>query len=159
MGDSPGHEQYTRNMATAASQCDLALLLVDARKGTIPQTRRHAAIVSLLGIRKIIVVANKMDLVDWDELTFIELQREFLEFSKPIGLATPVFLPVSALHGDNVVHTSERMPWYTGASLLELLETADVHGSGDELRFRFPVQWVNRAGDFRGYSGTLLRKA
>ena len=155
MGDSPGHEQYTRNMATAASQCDMALLLVDARKGIVSQTRRHAAIVWLLGIRKIVVVANKMDLVDWDELTFIELQRQFLEFSKPIGLAAPVFLPVSALHGDNVLQSSKRMSWYTGPSLLELLETADVPKSGDDLPFRFPVQWINRAGDFRGYSGTV----
>jgi bifunctional enzyme CysN/CysC len=155
MGDSPGHEQYTRNMATAASQCDMALLLVDARKGIVPQTRRHAAIVWLLGIRKIVVVANKMDLVDWDELTFIELQRQFLEFSKLIGLAAPVFLPVSALHGDNVLQMSKRMPWYTGPSLFELLETADVPRGGDDLPFRFPVQWINRAGDFRGYSGTV----
>jgi bifunctional enzyme CysN/CysC len=156
MADSPGHEQYTRNMVTAASQCDMALLLVDARKGTLPQTRRHAAIVWLLGIQKIVMVSNKMDLVDWGERTFTELQRQFLEFSKPMGLAAPVFIPVSALHGDNVVHKSERMPWYTGASLLDLLETADVHQPGDDLPFRFPVQWINRAGDFRGYSGTVV---
>src|SRR5262245_30018014 len=155
MGDSPGHEQYTRNMVTAASQCDMALLLVDARKGILPQTRRHAAIAWLLGIRKIVVAVNKMDLVDWDELGFIELQRQFLEFSKPIGLASALFLPVSALHGDNVVHRSNRMPWYTGPSLLELLESTNTRDSGDTLPFRFPVQWINRAPDFRGYSGTV----
>jgi bifunctional enzyme CysN/CysC len=155
LGDSPGHEQYTRNMATGASQCDLALILLDARKGILPQTRRHTAIVRLMGIRKIVVVANKMDLVGWDELAFIELQRDFLAFAKPFGVSDPVFIPVSALRGDNVVHRSERMPWYTGPSVLQYLEGVEIDDHSIEAPMRFPVQWVTRTGDFRGYSGTV----
>ena len=155
LGDSPGHEQYTRNMATGASQCDLALILIDARKGILPQTRRHTAIVRLMGIRKVVVVVNKMDMVDWDELAFIELQKNFLAFAKPFGVSDPVFIPVSALQSDNVVHRSKRMSWYTGPSVLEYLEGVEVDGYANEAPMRFPVQWVTRAGDFRGYAGTL----
>lgn len=155
LGDAPGHEQYTRNMATGASQCDLALILVDARKGILPQTRRHAAIARMLGIGKIVVLINKMDLVGWDELAFINLQRDFLAFAKPLGVTEPVFLPVSAVGGDNVVHRSETMPWYTGQPLLDYLESVEVDGRAEAMALRFPVQWVNRAADFRGYSGTV----
>jgi len=155
LGDAPGHEQYTRNMATGASQCDLALILLDARKGILPQNRRHTAIVRLMGIRRVVVVANKMDLVGWDELAFIELQRDFLAFAKPFGVSDPVFIPVSALRGDNVVHRSEHMAWYTGPSVLEYLEGVEIDGHSIEAPMRFPVQWVTRTGDFRGYSGTV----
>jgi bifunctional enzyme CysN/CysC len=155
LGDAPGHEQYTRNMATGASQCELALILIDARKGILPQTRRHTAIVSLLGIRRIVVVVNKMDLVDWDELTFIDLQRDFLQFSKPLGVREPVFVPVSAVCGDNVVGHSAHMPWYTGVPLLEYLENVDIDAAAQEAPARLPVQWIARSGDFRGYAGTL----
>jgi len=156
LGDSPGHEQYTRNMATGASQCDLALILLDASKGILPQTRRHTAIVRLMGIRRVVVVANKMDLVGWDELSFIELQRDFLAFAKPFGVSDPVFIPVSALRGDNVVHRSEHMPWYTGPSVLEYLEGVETDGHSMEAAMRFPVQCVTRTADFRGYSGTVV---
>jgi bifunctional enzyme CysN/CysC len=155
LGDTPGHEQYTRNMATGASQCDLALILIDARKGILPQTRRHTAIVSLFGIQKIVVVVNKMDLVGWDELTFIDIQRNFLQFSKPLGVREPVFIPVSALRGENVVRHSADVSWYTGVALLEYLESVEIDGVGPETPVRFPVQGISRAGDFRGYAGTV----
>jgi bifunctional enzyme CysN/CysC len=159
LGDSPGHEQYTRNMATGASQCDLALILVDARKGILPQTRRHTALTHLLGIGKIVVLVNKMDLVGWDELTFINIQRDFLAFAKPLGVTEPVFLPVSAVQGENIVHRGEHMPWYTGQPLMEYLENVEIESRDRTELLRFPVQWVNRAGDFRGYSGTLAAGA
>ena len=155
LADTPGHEQYTRNMVTGASQCDLEVILLDARKGLMAQTRRHTAIVRLMGIQRIVVVANKMDLVEWDEMVFINLQRDFLGFAKSLGVTEPVFIPVSALRGDNVVHRSERMPWYTGSSLLEFLETAGAGGGAAQAPLRFPVQWVTRTADFRGYSGTV----
>lgn len=155
LGDAPGHEQYTRNMATGASQCDLALILVDARKGILPQTRRHTAITRLLGIENVVVVVNKMDLVKSDELAFINLQRDFLGFARPFGVTEPVFIPVSAIHGENVVHRSERMPWYTGSTLLDYLETVEAGGAATNRALRLPVQWVNRTADFRGYSGTV----
>jgi bifunctional enzyme CysN/CysC len=155
LGDAPGHEQYTRNMATGASQCDLALILIDARKGILPQTRRHTAIVRLMGIRDIVVVVNKMDLVGWDELAFINLQRDFLAFARPLGVSEPVFVPVSAVHGDNVVNRSGRMSWYTGLPLLEYLEGVDVQREELLAPLRLPVQWVVRNGDFRGFSGTI----
>ncbi len=155
LGDAPGHEQYTRNMATGASQCDLALILVDARKGILPQTRRHTAITRLLGIENVVVVVNKMDLVKSDELAFINLQRDFLGFARPFGVTEPVFIPVSAIHGENVVHRSERMPWYTGSTLLDYLETVEASGAATNRALRLPVQWVNRTADFRGYSGTV----
>lgn len=155
LADTPGHEQYTRNMATGASQCGLALLLIDARKGITPQTRRHTAIVHLMGIREVVVVVNKMDLIDWDERTFISLQDDFRGFSKPLGVADPVFVPVSALLGDNVVQRSRRMSWYTGPPLREFMENAEVEDLAMGNSLRFPVQWVARAGDFRGYSGTV----
>lgn len=155
LADTPGHEQYTRNMATGASQCGLALLLIDARKGVTPQTRRHTAIVHLMGIREVVVVVNKMDLIDFDELTFIGLQKDFLGFSKPLGVADPIFVPVSALLGDNVVQRSRRMSWYTGPPLLEFIENVEVRESTIENPLRFPVQWVARSADFRGYSGSV----
>ena len=155
LGDTPGHEQYTRNMVSGASQCQLALILVDARKGVLAQTRRHAAVVSLLGIEKIVVVVNKMDLVQWDELAYINIQRDFLEFSGPLGIHDPVFIPVSALRGDNVVSSSKHMAWYTGSSLFDYLETVDVESKEKDASSRFPVQRVTREREFRGYAGTL----
>ena len=155
LADAPGHEQYTGNMVTGASQCDLALILVDARKGILPQTRRHTAIVKLLGVRRIVVVVNKMDLVDWDRQPFIDVQRAFLAFSRMLGVEDPVFLPVSAVHGDNVVQWSASMAWYTGPSLLEYLEDVETGQADVDAGLRLPVQRVTRAGDFRGYSGTV----
>ncbi len=159
LADAPGHEQYTRNMATGASQCDLALVLADARRGLTLQTRRHTAIVHLMGITRIIVAINKMDLAGWDEGAFARLKSDFLEFATPLGLKEPVFIPVCALHGENVVRSSAKMPWYRGPSLLECLETVEAGAGGDPGAARFPVQWVARAGGFRGYSGTLTSGA
>lgn len=153
LADAPGHEQYTNNMVTGASRSDLALILLDVNKGVVLQTRRHTAIVRLMGIQRVVVVVNKMDQVDWDELTFINVQREFLDFAKSFGVTEPVFVPVSALHGDNVVHRGASMPWYAGPTLLEYLETVDLGVANTPLRF--PVQWVVRTAEFRGYSGTL----
>ena len=113
---------------SADSQCDLALILLDARKGILPQTRRHTAIVRLMGICRVVVVVNKMDLVGWDELAFIKLQRDILAFAKPFGVSDPVFIPVSALRGDNVVHGNECIPWYTGPYVLEYLEGVEIDG-------------------------------
>ena len=155
LGDAPGHEQYTRNMATGASQCDLALILLDARKGVLPQTRRHAAIVSALGVKKIVVVVNKMDLIGWDEQVFVDLQQDTLTAVRQLGVNEAVFFPVSAMEGDNVVRRSERMPWYAGPSLLEYLESVEFEDTLDDAAMRFPVQWICRAGDFRGYAGTV----
>jgi bifunctional enzyme CysN/CysC len=154
LADTPGHEQYTRNMVTGASQCALALILVDAQRGITLQTRRHAAIVHLVGIERLIVAINKMDLAEWQEATFGRLQRDFLEFAGPLGIHDPVFVPVCAVRGDNVVTRSSRMPWYRGPVLLEYLEAVETRGEEDE-RLRFPVQWIARSGGFRGYSGTV----
>ena len=155
MGDAPGHEQYTRNMVTAASQCDAALILIDARKGVLPQTRRHAAIVALLGIEHIAVVINKMDMVDWSPAVFGEIQADFLRITRPLKLAEPTFLPVSALRGDNVVAQSKQMPWYSGRPLLALLEELELGSAATPGVARLPVQWVCRTAEFRGYAGTL----
>jgi bifunctional enzyme CysN/CysC len=159
LADAPGHEQYTRNMATGASQCDLALVLADARRGLTLQTRRHTAIVHLMGITRIIVAINKMDLAGWDESVFLKLKSDFLEFATPLGLTEPAFIPVCALHGENVVRSSAKMPWYRGPSLLECLETVEAGAGGNHEAARFPVQWVARAGGFRGYSGTITSGA
>jgi sulfate adenylyltransferase subunit 1 (EFTu-like GTPase family) len=142
-------------MVTGASQCDLALILVDACKGILPQTRRHTAIAKLLGVRRVVVVVNKMDLVNWDELAFIDLQREFLAFSRALALEDPVFLPVSALYGSNVVQRSVNMEWYVGPSLLEYLEDVEIGSADADTALRLPVQRVTRVGDFRGYCGTV----
>jgi bifunctional enzyme CysN/CysC len=157
VADTPGHEQYTRNMATGASTCDLALILVDARNGIVRQTQRHAFICSLLGIRQLVLAVNKMDLVDFDETRFAKIAAQFARFSSELGEAQACAIPLSALTGDNVTHASDRMSWYSGPTLLEYLETVEVPDSRNERVFRFPVQWVNRpTAEFRGFSGTVV---
>jgi bifunctional enzyme CysN/CysC len=156
VADTPGHVQYTRNMATGASNCDFGVLLVDARNGVLTQTRRHACILSLLGINKVALAVNKMDLVDFDEARFQAIAEDFESFAAPLGFEQVTAIPVSALRGDNVIRPSAHMHWYRGPTLLGHLETVDV-GRGDKERpFRFPVQWVSRPNsDFRGYAGTV----
>jgi len=158
IADTPGHEQYTRNMVTGASTADAAVILVDARKGVLPQTRRHAYIAHLLGVRHIVVAVNKMDLVRSDETTFERIRRDFLAFASPLGIADLRFIPISALRGDLVVERGENMSWYRGPTLLAALEEIDVADEADALPFRFPVQLVVRPGagtDFRGYAGRI----
>jgi sulfate adenylyltransferase large subunit len=155
VADTPGHEQYTRNMATGASTADVAVILVDARKGILPQTRRHSFIVSMIGVRDVIVAINKMDLVDFSEARFVEIVAAYRDMAKGLNFRTIVPLPISALNGDNITSLSENTPWFSGAPLLEVLETIDASGAElAEAAFRFPVQWVNRPNlDFRGFSG------
>ena len=156
VADTPGHEQYTRNMATGASSADLAVILVDARKGILTQTRRHSYIVSLLGIRQVILAVNKMDLVDYSRERFEDIATEYSGFAEEIGIAEVLSIPISALKGDNVFSQSEQTPWYQGPALLGLLETVDVARDLADRPFRMPVQWVNRPNsDFRGFSGTI----
>ncbi|WP_341781069.1 sulfate adenylyltransferase subunit CysN [Ectopseudomonas mendocina] len=158
IADTPGHEQYTRNMATGASTCDLAIILIDARYGVQTQTRRHSFIASLLGIKHIVVAVNKMDLKDFDQGVFEQIKADYLAFAEKINLrpTTLAFVPMSALKGDNVVNRSERSPWYTGQSLMEILETVEVSGDRNFDDLRFPVQYVNRPNlNFRGFAGTL----
>ncbi len=156
VADTPGHQQYTRNMATGASNAELAVLLVDARKGLLEQTRRHAAIVSLLGIRHIVLAINKIDLVDFSEARFREIAAAFGTFAAPLDFHSVVAIPVSARLGDNVASRSERTPWYAGPSLLAHLETVEADPEAAEAPLRFPVQWVNRPdADFRGFTGTV----
>jgi sulfate adenylyltransferase large subunit len=156
IADTPGHEQYTRNMATGASTAELAVVLVDARKGVLPQSRRHAFIASLLGIRRIVVAVNKMDLVDYSREVFDQVCADFLKFSENLNGADIHFIPVSALEGDNVVHASKKMPWFDGGSLLEYLETVPVARDDHAAPMRFPVQYVIRpTADFRGFAGQL----
>lgn len=156
IADTPGHEQYTRNMATGASTCDLAVILIDARHGVQVQTRRHSFIVSLLGIRHVVVAINKMDLMGYREEIFNTIRNDYLAFAATLDLPDLRFVPMSALKGDNVVNPSEDMPWYKGQPLLELLDTVDISKESDFEGFRFPVQYVNRPNlDFRGYCGTL----
>ncbi|MGZ9897265.1 sulfate adenylyltransferase subunit CysN [Shewanella gaetbuli] len=156
IADTPGHEQYTRNMATGASTCDLAVILVDARYGVQTQTKRHAFIASLLGLRHFVVAVNKMDLVDFDQSVFNKIQADFADFVKDFGDLDIHYVPLSALNGDNVVNRSNQSDWYTGGTLLELLETIDTQRELSELPVRFPVQYVLRPNlDFRGFSGTL----
>ena len=156
IADTPGHEQYTRNMATGASNCDLAIILIDARHGVLTQTRRHSFIASLLGIQQIIVAVNKMDLVDFSEPVFNRIRDQYLEFSARLEGIEPRFIPLSAKHGDNVVHPSEKMPWYRDQPLMPMLETAELSANRNFADFRFPVQYVNRPNqNFRGYCGTV----
>ncbi|MCP4956927.1 MAG: sulfate adenylyltransferase subunit CysN [Photobacterium aquimaris] len=157
IADTPGHEQYTRNMATGASTCDVAVILIDARKGVLDQTRRHSYIASLLGIRQFIVAVNKMDLVDFDQTRFEEIQQQYLQFSKKLNPKINIqVLPLSALEGDNVVSQSAKMAWYQGKPLLTLLEQVDLLSGDDSSALRFPIQYVNRPNlDFRGFAGTL----
>lgn len=154
--DTPGHEQYTRNMATGASHCDLAVILVDARKGVMAQTRRHATICSLLGIHHAVLAVNKMDLVGFDRAVFDAIAADFAEFARQLAFAAIVPIPLSARLGDNVARASGAMPWYRDPALLRHLETVDVASLRQERPFRFPVQLVSRPGaDFRGYMGTV----
>ncbi|ATG16407.1 sulfate adenylyltransferase subunit CysN [Providencia alcalifaciens] len=157
IADTPGHEQYTRNMATGASTCSLSILLIDARKGIQEQTRRHSFISTLLGIRHLIVAVNKMDLVDYSQSVFEKIQRDYQQFAEQLPVDLNVwFVPISALDGDNIVSPSDNLPWYHGETLLSLLENVQVTQTAAEQPLRFPVQYVNRPNlDFRGYSGTL----
>lgn len=156
IADTPGHEQYTRNMATGASTCDLAIILIDARHGVQVQTRRHSFIASLLGIKHIIVAVNKMDLVDFSESVFNEIKADYLKFSEKLDPASFHFIPLSALTGDNVVNPSEHTPWYDGGALMPLLESIEIAGDKNYSDFRFPVQYVNRPNlNFRGFCGTV----
>ncbi|ADZ71131.1 sulfate adenylyltransferase subunit CysN [Polymorphum gilvum] len=156
VADTPGHEQYTRNMATGASTADLAVLLVDARHGLMVQTRRHAFIASLLGIRHVVLAVNKIDLVGFDRARFEAIEADFRSFAAGFDFESLVAIPLSARYGDNVTARSEAMAWYGGPTLLEHLETVDVGSDAGERPFRLPVQWVNRPNlDFRGFSGTI----
>jgi bifunctional enzyme CysN/CysC len=155
VADTPGHEQYTRNMVSGASNADLAVLLVDARKGVLVQTRRHAYLAALLGIRQVIVAVNKMDLVHYDAGVFQSIETEFRAFASQIGIDSVSCIPVCAVLGENIIQRSDRMRWYSGAPLLQLLETAPLP-TGAAAGFRMPVQWVNRASaDFRGFAGRI----
>lgn len=157
VADTPGHEQYTRNMATGASTADLAIILVDARKGVLTQTRRHAFICSLLRIRNIVLAVNKIDLVGYSEDIFEAIDQEFRDFADKLGYASLVSIPMSARYGDNVIERSAALPWYKGPTLLSHLETVDVVSDREAKPFRFPVQWVNRPNlDFRGFAGTVV---
>ena len=158
--DTPGHEQYTRNMATGASTADLAVILVDARKGILTQTRRHSYIVSLLGIRQVVLAVNKMDLVDYDQVRFEEIFEDYQAFAEGLEIETVYAIPLSALTGENVFHPGPSMPWYPGPTFMNLLEEIEVNkGAADDVAaqpFRMPVQWVNRPNqDFRGFSGSI----
>jgi bifunctional enzyme CysN/CysC len=156
IADTPGHEQYTRNMATGASTCDLAIILIDARYGVQVQTKRHSFIVSLLGLKHTVVAINKMDLVDYSEERFEEIKAEYLAFSEQLDLPDIQFVPISALKGDNVVTPSEPMAWFDGAPLMDTLENVEIANDKNFDDLRFPVQYVNRPNlDFRGYCGTL----
>ncbi|RVB63843.1 GTP-binding protein, partial [Mesorhizobium sp. M7A.F.Ca.CA.002.03.2.1] len=156
VADTPGHEQYTRNMATGASTADLAIVLIDARQGVLRQTRRHSIIASLLGIRHVVLAVNKIDLVDFDQTVFDRIVEDYGQFSRDLGFQTIVPIPMSARYGDNVSRRSESMEWYSGPTLIEHLETVSVDQAMVELPFRFPVQYVNRPNlDFRGFAGTV----
>lgn len=157
IADTPGHEQYTRNMATGASTCELAILLIDARKGVLDQTRRHSFITTLLGIRHLLVAVNKMDLVDYRQEVFERYQQDYLDFARQLPADLNItFVPISALDGDNVAAASGAMSWYHGPTLLEVLETVNVASLSAQQPLRFPVQYVNRPNlDFRGYAGTV----
>ena len=156
VADTPGHEQYTRNMATGAANAELAVVLIDARKGVLTQTRRHAAVASLMGIRHVVLAVNKIDLVDFSEARFNEIRGDFMRATRELGFRQVTAIPLSALLGDNVTVPSARMPWYTGPTLLDHLETVEITNGGANRPFRMPVQWVNRfSSDFRGYAGTI----
>ncbi|MBT1449902.1 sulfate adenylyltransferase subunit CysN [Glaciecola sp. XM2] len=159
IADTPGHEQYTRNMVTGASTCDLAIILIDARAGVKTQTKRHSFLASLLGIKHVIVAVNKMDLMDYKEDVYKAIKKDYLEFAKALNIPDIRFVPLSALEGDNVVNRSEKTPWFEGELLMELLEGITITDQNDE-DFRFPVQYVNRPHlNFRGFAGTILSGA
>ena len=157
VADAPGHEQYTRNMATGASTADAAVILVDARKGVLNQTRRHSYIVALLGLREVVLVVNKMDLVGHDQAVFDRIVADYRTVARKLGIDAVHAIPAVALHGDNVSRPSAAMSWYDGPTLIEQLERIPVRGADAAGEpFRMAVQWVNRAGqDFRGYAGTV----
>lgn len=156
IADTPGHEQYTRNMITGGSTANLAIILVDARQGVITQTRRHTYLVSLLGIKHVVLAVNKMDLMDYSEERFNEIVAEYRKFADPLGIPDITPFPLSALNGDNVVEKSDSMPWYKGPALLEFLESVEISNDRNMESFRFPVQYVLRPNlDFRGFSGRV----
>ena len=156
IADTPGHEQYTRNMVTGASTADVAIILIDARKGILTQTRRHSFIVNLLGIEHVVVAINKMDLVDFSQDVFNEIKQAYSELADELGIKNTYYIPLSALDGDNVVDRSAKTPWYDGQPLLELLDSMDISKEIKEEGFRFAVQYVNRPNlDFRGFCGTI----
>ena len=155
VADTPGHEQYTRNMATGASTADLAVILIDATKGLLRQTGRHSAIVAMMGIRHVVLAVNKMDLVGYDQARFAAIVEAYAPIAERLGLADVTAIPMSALQGDNVIRRSAAMPWYDGPTLLGHLETASTTAR-EPGPFRLAVQWINRDGDFRGYAGTVL---
>lgn len=157
IADTPGHEQYTRNMVTGASTCDLAIILVDARSGVKTQTRRHSFLVSLLGIKHVIVAINKMDLMDYSEDVYKSIQKDYMEFSKQLNIPDIQFVPLSALEGDNVVNKSAHTPWYQGDTLMTMLEDIQIGNDLNLDDFRFPVQYVSRPHlNFRGFAGTVV---
>ncbi|MEJ2178672.1 MAG: GTP-binding protein, partial [Gammaproteobacteria bacterium] len=156
VADTPGHEQYTRNMVTGASTADLAVILIDARKGVLTQTRRHSYLVSLVGIRKVLVAINKMDLVDYSAGTFAGIEQDYRAFAAQLGFEEITCIPISALRGDNIINPSGQTDWYQGPTLMTCLETVQVDNAALGLPFRMPVQWVNRPDlDFRGFCGTI----
>ncbi|BBD98947.1 sulfate adenylyltransferase subunit CysN [Sphingobium amiense] len=157
VADCPGHEQYTRNMVTGASTADLAVILIDARKGVLVQTRRHSYLCHLIGIRNIVLAVNKMDLVDYDPAVFDAIVKDYGEFARSIGIDSFTAMPISGFRGDNITTRSANTPWYDGPTLIDHLETVEVRTAGDQARpFRMPVQWVNRPNlDFRGFSGLI----
>lgn len=157
VADTPGHEQYTRNMVTGASTADLAVILIDARKGVLVQTRRHSYLAQLIGIRNIVLAVNKMDLVDYDQAVFDRIVEDYGAFARSIGITDFVAMPISGFRGDNITGPSANTPWYQGPALMEHLETVEVDGTADAAKpFRMPVQWVNRPNlDFRGFSGQI----
>ena len=160
VADTPGHEQYTRNMITGASTADLAVILIDARKGVLVQSRRHSYLVSLIGIKQVVLAVNKMDLVGYSQETYDAIVAEYLEFAKQIGLTNVTPIPMSAFKGDNITDNSENMPWYKGLPLMPHLETVPIAAENDDAPFRMPVQWVNRPNlDFRGFSGIITAGA
>lgn len=160
IADAPGHIQYTRNMVTGASNSDLIIVLIDARKGVIEQTKRHSFIAKLLSLKKVLVCVNKMDMVDYDQAVFENIKVDYLVLADKLGISNVDFIPASALKGDNIVHTSVRMPWYAGDTLLRYLETVDF-GDAETKAWRLPVQWVVRPQsknlpDYRGYAGRVI---
>jgi bifunctional enzyme CysN/CysC len=156
VADTPGHEQYTRNMATGASTAELAIILIDARKGVLTQTKRHAFICSLLGVRNVVLAVNKIDLMNYEEAVFTRIVEDFAAFSRDLGFTDVRPIPLSARYGDNVTSRSANMPWYDGPNLIEHLEGVEIAADLQAAPFRFPVQWVNRPNlDFRGFAGTV----
>ena len=161
IADTPGHIQYTRNMVTGASTAELAIILVDARKGVLTQSKRHSFIASLLQIPHIVVAVNKMDLVGYSEARYQEIVAEYRAFAAKLNVRDVVYIPISALHGDNIVSQSENMPWYHGATLLHHLETVNIGAGRNNVDFRLPIQYVIRANgaadlDFRGFAGQIV---